>query len=109
MASKSTTPKWEAPKFSINVPNQAKEWKIFYTRAIDFLEIFYIDPDSEGETKYGWQQIKMIFYGEDRQALQTLIDNNTITHEDQQTSPMPSMPYSQAKEEELFWHFRERL
>ena len=27
----------------------------------------------------------MMFHGEDRQTLQTMIDNNTITAEDQQT------------------------
>ena len=50
---------WEAPLFSFDVPNQAEEWKIYYTRAIDFLDTLDIDPDSEDETKHGWQQIKI--------------------------------------------------
>ena len=31
------TPHWEAPKFSFTVQNQAKEWKLFYTRAVNLL------------------------------------------------------------------------
>ena len=62
-------PHWEAPKFSFNKENQAAEWKQFYIRAIDYLEALDIDPDKEDETKRGWHQIKVVFQGEDRQAL----------------------------------------
>ena len=63
------TPQWAAPKFSFDVPDQATEWKKFYTKAIDFLENLDIDPDKEDESKLGWHQINMMFQGEDRQAL----------------------------------------
>ena len=65
--------------------DQASEWKKFYTRAIDYLETLDIDPEHEDQHKKGWKQIKMMFSGEDRQALQTMIDNNTITQADQCT------------------------
>ena len=38
MASRPTAHCWESPKFSFNSPNQAAEWKAFYTRASAFLE-----------------------------------------------------------------------
>ena len=81
----SNTSRWEAPKFSFTAEDQASAWREFYTRAIDYLETLNIDPEIEDENKKGWKQIKMMFTREDRQALQTLIDNNTITPEDQST------------------------
>ena len=78
MASNNTH-QWEAPKFSFKAQDQAAEWKQFYIRAVNYLEAPDIDPDQEDETKRGWRQIKMMFQGEDRQALQTLLNNNTIT------------------------------
>ena len=68
--------------------NQAKEWKKFHNRVIDYLEALNIDPDTPDESKCGWHQIKMMFKDEDREALQALLDNNTITPEDQLTLPM---------------------
>ena len=58
----------------------------------------------------GWKQIKMMFAGEDRQALQTLIDNNTITPEDQLT-PSHTLKAIQTtiKEEEYYWHYRDEI
>ena len=49
-------------------------------------------------------------YREDRQALQTLIDNNTITPEDQCT-PMWALKAIQTtiKEEEHYWHYRDEV
>ena len=41
-------------------------------KRIDYLEALDIDPDHKDETKRGWRQSKMMFEGEDRQALQTL-------------------------------------
>ena len=52
---------------------------------LDFLETLDTDPEKEDETKRGWRQIKIMFQSEDRQALQTLNDNNTIIPEDQLT------------------------
>ena len=99
-----------SPKFSFNVPNQAEEWKSFYTRALDFLESQGIDPDVEGQRKKGWRQIKMMFEGEDCQALQTLIDNQTILPDAQQT-PVLALKAIQSviKEEVHFWHHRDQL
>ena len=81
----SNTSRWETPKFSFNMEDQAAAWREFYTRALDYLETLDIDTKAQDENKKGWKQIKMMFTGEDRQALQTLIDNNTITQEDQCT------------------------
>ena len=48
-----------------------------------------------------------MFQGEDRQTLQTMINNNTITAEDQQT-PTKAVKAIQLciKDEEHFWYFR---
>ena len=81
----SNTPHWEEPKFPFDTEDQASAWRQFYRRAIDYLKTLEINPEREDETKKGWKQIKMMFTGIDRQALQTLIDNNTITPEDQLT------------------------
>ena len=51
-----------------------------------------------------------MFTGEDRQALQTLIDNNTITHEDHLTpSCVLKAIQTTIKEEEHYWHYREEI
>ena len=49
-----------------------------------------------------------MFKGEDRQALQTLINNNTISPEDQLT-PVSTLKAIQSciKDEEHFWHYRD--
>ena len=74
------TSRWEAPKFSFNSEDQAAAWREFYSRALDYLETLDIDTEAEDNNKRGWKQIKMMFTGEDRQALQILIDNKTNTH-----------------------------
>ena len=51
----------------------------------ELLETLDIDLGRQDENKCGWKQIKMMFQGVDRQTLQTMIDNNTIMQEDQQT------------------------
>ena len=48
-------------------------------KVLDFLEALDIDPNVEDQGKRGWRQIKMMFEDEDCLALQTLIDNQTIT------------------------------
>ena len=52
----------------------------------------------------------MMFQGDDRQTLQTMIDNNTITAEDQQT-PTKALKAIQSciKDEEHFWYFRDEV
>ena len=72
------TPCWEVPKFSFNVHNQAEQWKLFYTRAVNFLKALDIIPDEEDQTNREWHQIKMMFEGNDRQALQTPLSIYTI-------------------------------
>ena len=51
-----------------------------------------------------------MFKGEDRQALQTLINNNTISPEDQLT-PVSALKAIQScvKDEEHFWHYRDDI
>ena len=68
MAQNNTT-RWTAPTFSFNMEDQPAAWKEFYTRVIDYLETIDIDPEQEDQHKRGWKQIKMMFTGEDRQAL----------------------------------------
>ena len=73
------------------------------------MEALDIDPDKD-ETKRGWCQIKMTFQGEDRQALQSLLDNNTIITEDQLTTARALKAIqTSVKEDEHFWHFRDEL
>ena len=55
----------------------------FYLRALDYLELLRIQPKEEDQLKRGWEQITTMFTGENRQILQTLIDNNIITAADQ--------------------------
>ena len=69
-----------SPLISFSTANQAEEWKTFYVRAIDYVETLDIDIEPSYQTKMGWKQIKMMFTGEDRQALQTLIDNTPSHH-----------------------------
>ena len=104
----STTPQWEGPKCSFDVPDWATEWKKFYTRAVGFLEALGIDPDKEDETKWGWHQIKMVFQGKHGQALQTLLENNTIASRDQLT-PSHTLNVIQTSGKEHFWHVRDEL
>ena len=100
----------ESTKFSFNAEDQAAAWRNFYTRAIDYLETLDTDPESKDQNKKGWKQMKMMFTGEDRQALQTLTDNNMITPEDQLT-PIHAIKVTQTtiKEEEHYWHYRDKI
>ena len=110
MAQNNMNTRWTAPTFSFNMEDQPAAWKEFYTRVIDYLETIDIDPEQEDQHKRGWKQIKMMFTGEDRQALQTLIDNNTITPADQCT-PIQALKAIQTaiKEEEHYWHYRDKI
>ena len=110
MASRSSAPCWEAPKFSFNAPNQVDVWKSFYTYALDFLEALDIDPNVEDQGKRGWRQIKMMFEDEDHLALQTLTDNQTITPAGQQTPSLALKAIQLViKEDVHFWHHRDEL
>ena len=52
----------------------------------------------------------MVFTGDNRQALQTLIDNNTIIPEDQLTPSCALKAIQKTiKEEEYYWHYRDMI
>ena len=101
---------WEVPQFSFNTEDQASEWKKFHIQALHYLEALDIDQERQDETKKGWQQIRMMFKGEDRYILQTLLNNNTITDEDQLT-PACTLQAIQTtiKEDEHHWHYRDEI
>ena len=82
MASSHPNSCWEALTFHLNSPNQSEDQRTFYTRALDYLDALDIEPDQADDNHKGWKHIKVMFEGEDRQALQILIDNHTITPED---------------------------
>ena len=106
----SITTRWTGPTFSFNTEDKPTAWREFYTRVIDYLETIDIDSEQEDQYKRGWKQIKMMFTGEDRQALQTMIDNNTITPADQCT-PVQELKAIQTaiKDEEHYWHYRDKV
>ena len=54
---------------------------MFYTRALDFLEALEIDSEEAHACYTGWKHLCMMFEGEDRKTLQSLVDNGTITME----------------------------
>ena len=70
---------WTAPTFSFDAADQPNAWIDFNYRAQDYLEVLGIKPEEEDQEKRGWEQITTMFTGENRQILQTLIDNNKIT------------------------------
>ena len=72
----------ETPTFNFNSPTQSEDWRTFYTRALNYLDALDIEPDQADDNHKGWKQLKLMFEGEDRQAFQTLIDNQTIMPED---------------------------
>ena len=76
---------WETSKFIFNFPSQSEDWKVFYTRALDYLEAFNIDTNEADDWHTGWKKLKMMFEGEDRQTCQSLVDNGTITPESERT------------------------
>ena len=106
----SNTSRGEVPRFLFNVEHQAAAWREFYTRALDYMETLHIDMEAEDDNKREWKPIKIMFTGEDRQALQTLIYNNTITPEDQCTSIRALKAIQTTiEEEEHYWHYRDEV
>ena len=101
---------WTAPTFSFDSADQPTAWRDFYYRATDYLESLRINPKEEDQQKKGWTQIKLMFKGEDRHALQTLIDNDTITEADQRTPTLALKAIQTAlKEGEHYWHYRDEV
>ena len=83
---------------------------MFYTRVTDFLEALNIDTEEADDCCTGSKQPHMMFEGEDRKILQSLIDNGTLTLESQKT-PRLALDATGAtiKSEEHFWHFQNEL
>ena len=101
---------WTAPTFSFDAADQPTTWRDFYIRALDYLETLRIKPEVEDQEMKGWTEIKMMFRGEDRIALQTLIDNDTITAADKCTPTLALKAIQTAlKDEEHYWHYRDEV
>ena len=101
---------WEAPTFHFNSPNQSEDWRTFYTRALNYLDALDIEPDHADNIQKGWKQLKLMFEGEDRHALQTLVDNNTIMPDDMK-KPRATLDAisTTIKSEEHFWSHKDEL
>ena len=98
MASTNNTLQLEAPTLSFSTANQAKEWKTFYVRALNYLETLDITLDininTPDQTEKGGKQIKMMFMGKDWEVLHSL----TVTpshHRSSKGLSSSSMPYRQ--------------
>ena len=101
---------WTAPTFPYDATDQPTPWRDFYLRALDYLEMLKIKSEEEDQEMRGWTLIKLMFTGEDRQALQTLIDNNTITAADQCTPTLALKAIQTAlKDGEHYWHYRDEV
>ena len=110
MASSSHHGHWEAPTFHFNSPNQSEDWSVFYTRAFDYLDALDIEFDTADQSHKGWKQIKLMFEGDDRKALQSLIDSGVVTPEHMLT-PKAALDAIRTtiKSEEHFWAYRDEL
>ena len=101
---------WEAPTFHFNSVNQSEDWRVFYTRALDYLDTLNIEPDHADDNCKGWKKIKLMFEGEDRQAIHTLTDKSTITSEDMKTLKAAlDATATTIKSEEHIWAYRDEL
>ena len=99
-----------APTFSFDAADQPTAWRDFYLRALDYLEMLKIKPDEEDQDKKGWTLIKLMFTGQDRQAVQTLVENDTITEADQCTPTLALKAIQTAlKDGEHYWHYRDKI
>ena len=100
MASSHPHCSWEASTFHFNSPNKSEDWRTIYTRAHDYLDALDIEPDQADDNHQGWKQLKLMFEGEDRQALQTLIDNsghNARRYEEAQCCPGCHWDYNEVQ------------
>ena len=87
-----------------------EDWKVFYTRAINYLEALNIDAEKADNQKSGWKQLKMMFEGEGWKTLQSLINNGTITPESQRMlQKLLDTISTMIKDEECYWHFWDEL
>ena len=80
----------------------------FYTRALNYLDTLDIKPDQADDNCKSWKQLKLIFEGENRQAFQTLIDNQSIMPEDmKKPSATLDTTGTTIKSKEHFWAHRD--
>ena len=101
---------WETPTIHFNSPNQSADWKAFYIRALDYLDALDIETDEADDCHKGWKQLKLMFEGDDRQALQSPIDNGTITEESMKTSQHTLDAIGTTiKSQEHFWALWDKL
>ena len=100
----------EAPTFHFNSPNQSDDWSVFYTRALNYLDALDIELETADQSCKGWKQLKLMFEGDDRKALQRLIDSVVVTPEHMLT-PKAALDAIGAtiKSEEHFWAYRDEL
>ena len=100
---------WEPP-FHFNSINQSEDWSVFYTRALDYLDALDIELDEVDKSHKGWKQLKLMFEGEDRKALQILRDNGVMTMEHMK-NPRAALDatVTTIKSEEHFWAHRDEL
>ena len=110
MASSHPNNCWEAPTFHFNFPNQAADWRAFYTRALNYLDALDIETEQSDNCHKCWKQLKLMFEGKDREALQMLIDNGIIT-EDNMKTPHDALDAigTTIKAEEHFWAHMDEL
>ena len=77
---------------------------------LDFLEALDGNPDEKDQAKRGWCEIKMMLEGDNCQALQTLINNNTISAEGQHTPTLAlNAIQTVIKEDVHFWHYCDEI
>ena len=95
-----------SPKVQLNTPQQSKDWRSFYTKAINYLETLNIDATESNDNKTSWKQLKIVFRGEDRQ----LINNETITPESQKVpQSVLDTIMTTIKSEDPLWNFWDEL
>ena len=110
MASSCPHSHWEAQTFHFKCPIQSEDWGTFYTRVLNYLDALDIEPDKANGNCKGWKQLKLMFEGEDRQALQILTDNQTITLENMKKSRASlDAIVTTIKSKEHFWAHRDEL
>ena len=96
--------------FHFNSPNQFEDWSAFYNRALDYLDTLDFEPEVADESHKGWKQLKLMFEGKDRKALQSLIDGRVMSAE-HMLKPKAALDAigTTIKSEEHFWAHRDQL
>ena len=80
------------------------------SRTLDYLDALDIETEQADDHCKGWKQLKLMFEGKDRKAVQTIIDNGTITEENMKTFHATLDAISMTiKSKEHFWAHRVEL